>query len=183
MAWDISEHAAYAGGLATRVAELRRRFPDALVTCDVEGAFAGPELICWNARPEETWVWVFEPDDAAGVRRAQSRLEQLLAAPHELTSVVDKSVVAGPNDVFDKGSVTASSYIDVDGRIEIRNGPGDGTQLFRAFDIEGFDDTAERVAINLAFGAAYKADRDSRKALGFRYDRPSPRSREDDERH
>lgn len=52
MAWDISEHAAYAGGLATRVAELRRRFPDALVTCDVEGAFAGPELICWNARPE-----------------------------------------------------------------------------------------------------------------------------------
>ncbi|MEV1111976.1 hypothetical protein AB0I95_25525 [Micromonospora sp. NPDC049751] len=168
MAWDISEHAAYAGGLATRVADLRQRFPDALVTCDVDGNFSGPELICWNAHPREIWVWVFEPDDAAGARRASARLEQFIAAPHELTDVVDKPVVAGPNDVFDKESVTASSYFDVDGRIEVRNGPTDGIQLFRAFGIDGFDDIANRVAINLVLGAAYKADRDSRRALGFR---------------
>jgi len=56
MAWDISERAAYAGGLATRVADLRQRFPDALVTCDVDDEFPGPELICWNAHPREIWV-------------------------------------------------------------------------------------------------------------------------------
>ncbi|MGC4816514.1 hypothetical protein ACLQ27_03365 [Micromonospora sp. DT63] len=164
------------------MAKLRQRFPDALVTCDVAGKFSGPELICWNAHPRETWVWVFEADDSAGARRASARLEQLLTAPHELTAVVDKPVVAGPNDVFEKDSVTASSYVDVDRRIEVRNGPGDGIQLFRAFDIEGFDDTAERVAINLALGAAYKADRASRRALGFRRDGLSTHSR-GDERH
>ncbi|MGC4857280.1 hypothetical protein ACLQ24_28915 [Micromonospora sp. DT4] len=170
MAWDISEHAACAGGLATRVANLRQRFPDAFVTCDVADQFSGPELICWNAHPRETWVWVFESDGPAGVRRASARLEQFLAALHELTAVVDKAVVAGPNDVFDKESVTASSCIGVDGRIEVRNGPTDGIQLFRAFGIDGFDDIAERVAINLVLGAAHKADRDSRLALGFRRD-------------
>ncbi|MEU4335855.1 hypothetical protein AB0F59_14595 [Micromonospora lupini] len=180
MAWDISEHAAYAGGLATRVAELRQRFPDALVTCDVAGKFPGPELICWNGDPREIWVWVFEPDDVAGMRRAQARLGQFLAAPHDLTSVVDKPVVAGPNGVFEKDSVTASSYIDVDGRIEVRSGPGDGIQLFRAFGIEGFDDIDQRVAINLVLGAAYKADRDSREALGFRRESLSPHSRGDE---
>jgi hypothetical protein len=118
------------------VADLRQRFPDALVTCDVAGTFSGPELICWNAHPRETWVWVLEPDDPAGARRASARLEQLRTAPDELTSVVDK--------------------------------PTDGIQLFRAFGIDGEDDFAERVAINLVLGAAYKADRASRRALGFR---------------
>ncbi|MEH1169664.1 hypothetical protein V6V47_30225 [Micromonospora sp. CPCC 205539] len=168
--WDISSHAAYAGGLAERVGELRRRFPDVLVTCDVGDRFPGPELICWDGHPEEVWVWVFEPNDACGVRRAQARLDQLLAAPHELTSVVDKPVVAGPNGVFEKDCVTASSYIDVDGRIEVRDGPDDGIQLYRAFSIDGEDDIAERVAINLALGAAHKADRDSRRALGLQCD-------------
>ncbi|WP_435205756.1 hypothetical protein [Micromonospora sp. bgisy143] len=181
MAWDISEHAAYAGGLATRVADLRQRFPDALVTCDVAGDFSGPELICWNAHPREIWVWVFEPDDAAGARRASVRLEQLLAAPHELTAVLDKPVAAGPNDVFESDSVTASSYFDVDGRIEVRNGHTDGIQLFRAFGIDGFDDIDQRVAINLVLGAAYKADRDSRRALGFQRDGLSVHSRGDEQ--
>ena len=113
---------------------------------------------------------MFESDDPAGVRRASARLEQFLAAPHELTAVVDKPVVAGPNDVFAKESVTASSYFDVDGRIEVRNGPTEGIQLFRAFGIDDFDDIANRVAINLVLGAARKADRDSRRALGFRRD-------------
>ncbi|MEU5783174.1 hypothetical protein [Micromonospora lupini] len=167
--WDMSVYAAYAGGLATRLAELRRRFPDSLLTCDLDGEFSGPELICWDGHPQEIWVWVFEPDDAAGVRRAQARLEQLLAAPYELTSIMDRPVVAGPNNVFED-SVTASSFVEVRGRIEVRNGAEDGIQLYRAFGIGKKDDIDERLAINLALGDAYEADSESRKALGFRYD-------------
>ncbi|MEU8212980.1 hypothetical protein AB0B85_27710 [Micromonospora sp. NPDC049044] len=165
--WDISVHAAYAGGLATRVAELRRRFPDALLTCDLHDERPGPELICWDGHPQEIWVWIFEPDDPAGARRAQNRLEQLLANPYELARIVNKPVVAGPNSIFEQDCVTASSYFDVDGRIEVRSGPDDGIQLYRAFGIDGEDDFEERLAINLALGAAHEADRDSRKALGF----------------
>lgn len=109
MSWDISAHAAYEGGLATRVAELRPAFSRRARDVRCQPVFAGPELIC-------------------------------------------------------------------------RSGPEDGIQLFRAFDSEGFDDTAQRVAINLALGAAYKADRDSRRALGFRRDDLSAHSRRG-ERH
>ncbi|MET8233109.1 hypothetical protein ABZS77_20825 [Micromonospora sp. NPDC005298] len=65
---------------------------------------------------------------------------------------MDKAVVACPNDIFETGSVAASSYLDVDRRIEVRSGPGDGIQLFR----------------------------DSRRALGLRRDGLSSHSRGDD---
>ncbi|MFG1883072.1 hypothetical protein [Micromonospora sp. NPDC049102] len=165
--WDISIHAAYAGGLAVRVEELRQHFPEALLSCDVDDNYPGPDLICWNAHPDQIWVWIFESNDAEGIQRAKERLNQVLAAPYDLTTIVDKPVVAGPNGLFEQDCVTASSYIDVDGRIEVRSGLGDGIQLYRAFSIDGEDDIMQRVAINLTLGVARKADRDSRQALGF----------------
>ncbi|MFC4146430.1 hypothetical protein ACFO0M_09205 [Micromonospora mangrovi] len=165
---STSTYAGYLAGLALRVAELRERFPDALVSCDVRGEFPGPDLICWNGDPEEIWVWLFEPDGPDGVARARERLREFLADPREVTGVVAKRVVAGPNSAFPAVSVEAASPLDSRQRVEVRHGPVDGIQLHRDFDVEKKTPQAERTAMIDAVEAATDADAESREALGFR---------------
>ncbi|MCZ7423706.1 hypothetical protein O7605_29785 [Verrucosispora sp. WMMA2121] len=120
--------AAHATAVLLRVRNLKKNFPHAVISSDAFGITKGADIICWNCKKGEVWVWEVKPERQKAV--APGALEEHISKVVFDPRVKNRRVIAGPNRVFNPQRETSPQLGDTRGRTTVYNGEKDGVQLY-----------------------------------------------------
>lgn len=146
---DINSSIARDSALALRVRNLyrnerhfRRRNGDQPLQITDDYAHrndGGADIVCWNGRIGEVWVWEFKPDNAYGRRQGPVNLAKHLAQVESDERAAGKKVIPGPSSVFDPGTDRGVHIGSPQSVVEVRS-LRDGIEIYQVHRYENRGD-------------------------------------------
>ncbi|MEU5783173.1 RHS repeat-associated core domain-containing protein [Micromonospora lupini] len=145
---DIGDTMAHATAVILRAANLKKNYPNAHISNDHAGRDKGGDIICWDCKAGEVWVWEVKPQNKAS--QATADLPGHIAKAQRDIRAKGKRVIAGPNSAFNPPEEEAPTGFDSRKSTRVYNGKHDGVQLYEQ---RRSDDKAPRSAIERRYEA------------------------------
>ncbi|SBT48270.1 RHS repeat-associated core domain-containing protein [Micromonospora auratinigra] len=125
---DQGDTLAHATAVILRTANLKKNYPHAHISSDASGRYRGGDIICWDCKAGEVWVWEVKPHTKEA--QAEADLARHIETAKRDIRAKGKRVIAGPNSAFNPPEDESPTLGEPRARTRVFNGKKDGVQLY-----------------------------------------------------